>query len=802
MRIGEVILRWRKLIGAILIIATLIIGSGTYRLRVQTRFSGLFPAHDPDVALTYRYLRFASHRVVYVMFRVKKGTIFQPKAICKLENLLVALFRTPDLYDSWAYSLTLWNPTNLKVLPGGLVFRPLALPRPSTKAVAHQLQRAANSQRDDFSPVMLSADRHGALLTLVAESNADYGRLLNHLLQIAKRNQDANERIYFAGEPAVRGYLERDRPVDVAILLTSCALAALVCFTIVGSYGFWWVVLLTGLSPALWGLGLAGFMNYPLDPMMLVVLIILSARTLSHALNWQRCYHATLNRLEDRHAACVATADRLFLPGLVAVAADVCAIGVITLWDIPVLHHVGLIGMLWLGASLWMVFILQPIVISYLPVGRPRVWERSERIKRRLADLTEGLVELALTPGRGRALLLGALLGLLVVGEGAAVLKVRVGYPGQGTPLYPSNARVNTDSAEIARRFPLDLSWIVISTPPPPDLQSVLTTKFLRLTDRLQDYLMMDPGVSQAFSFVTRTKELAQKFNYAFPKFYGIPESAGLAGGLWMNLRTSDMSEDLNHFFSDARGTNARISILTRDHSSETMVELKRDLASFQRRYLAHDPALNRVHLRYLGGLGGLYAAADEVILPNARLSLTLVLACVIGLAAIAFTSLTGGCIILGYSVLANFSAFVMMHATGLALSVETVPIISLAVGVGASFAIVVMTAIRTQVAAGWALDDAIRVALAEVGSDVLCIAALLFSGLIPWLFSPTAFNLHMAALFLALIGANAIAALLALPAFLSWSRFEFMMRCATARQAASKALTEVPGEAGGAGHG
>ncbi|HLH77264.1 MAG TPA: hypothetical protein VKV28_10700 [Candidatus Binataceae bacterium] len=782
MRIGEAILRSGKLIGPILIAATLMMGSGVYRLRVQTRLSGLFPAHDPDVALTHRYLEFASRRVVYVMFQVRGGTIFQPKAISKLKNLLVALFRTPELYDSWLYSVTLWNPTNLKALPSGLVFRPFILPRSSTRAMTHQLQSAASSQRDDFPPVMLSANRHSAVLMSLAKSDADYGRLLDHLLQIATRNQDANDRIYFAGEPAVRGYLEHDRPVDFALLLAACALAALVCFMVVGSYRFWWVVLVTGcLSPALWGLGLAGFMNYPLDPMMLVVPIILSARTLSHALNWQRCYHATLDRLEDRHAACVATADRLFLPGLVAVAADLCAIGFISLWDIPLLQHVGLIGMLWLGSSLWLVYILQPIVISYLPVGRSRAWEWRGRVKRRVEDWTEELIELALTPGWGRAMLLASLLGLLVVGEATAALKIPIGYPAQGTPLYPSNARVNTDTAAIARRFPLDLSWIVINTPPPPDSQSVLTTKFLRLTDRLQDYLMMDPGVSQAFSFVTRTKELNQKFNYAFPKFYGIPESAGLLGGLWMNLRMADVSEDFDRFFGGARGANASISILTRDRSPRTLTRLKRELTRFQQRYLAHDPTLSRVHLHYLGGPGGLYAAADEMILPNAVLSLTLVLAGVACVAAIAFTSVTGGCMVLGYSVLANLLAFIMMSATGLALSIETVLIISLAVGVGASFAIVVMTAIRTQVAAGWALDDAIRVALAEVSSDVLCIAALLFAGLIPWLFSPTAFNLHMAALFLALLGVNAIAALLLLPAFLSWGRFEFIMRHATA---------------------
>jgi hypothetical protein len=92
-----------------------------------------------------------------------------------------------------------------------------------------------------------------------------------------------------------------------------------------------------------------------------------------------------------------------------------------------------------------MVFIFQPVVMSYLPMPR-HTWnfERNRELGRRLEPLVERIVEGPVTPGWTRNLLLSGAIGLLMVGVISA-FKIQVGYSHAGTPLYRSDAKVNTD---------------------------------------------------------------------------------------------------------------------------------------------------------------------------------------------------------------------------------------------------------------------------------------------------------------------------------------------------------------------
>ena len=72
--------------------------------------------------------------------------------------------------------------------------------------------------------------------------------------------------------------------------------------------------------------------------------------------------------------ACATTTDVMLPPGLLSIVADIAGIIFISLGGIPVLKEIGFGGAVWLAGSLTMVFVFQPIFMSYLPA--PRVRER------------------------------------------------------------------------------------------------------------------------------------------------------------------------------------------------------------------------------------------------------------------------------------------------------------------------------------------------------------------------------------------------------------------------------------------
>ena len=58
-------------------------------------------------------------------------------------------------------------------------------------------------------------------------------------------------------------------------------------------------------------------------------------------------------------------------PGLLSILADIAGIVFISFGGIPSLQHVASSGAVWLGGSLTMVFIFQPIMMSYLKTPPP-----------------------------------------------------------------------------------------------------------------------------------------------------------------------------------------------------------------------------------------------------------------------------------------------------------------------------------------------------------------------------------------------------------------------------------------------
>ncbi|HLH78519.1 MAG TPA: MMPL family transporter [Candidatus Binataceae bacterium] len=790
MNIGAFILRWRVVLGALIVAGTVVMAAAGFKIRIGTQFIDLFARGHRNVELTEQYRGFGGHPTVVVMVTVKHGDIFNYATLDKLRVLTREIDWLPGVNHMEIFSLASFRLVHMQAVPGGLLLHPFMYPGvPHTPGQLLALKKSVLANRGTLLH-LISADNRSAIVSAeINDENLDYGEFYRQLRGLVLRNQDANHTLYLSGEPVIRSYAYHYLWAIEAVFAAACLIVILIFYLILGAYSCWWVPLLTGLLSACWGLGFGGFMGYTFDPLMLVVPFILTARNLSHGIQWQRRYYSNLNRLEDRTDACVTTAEEMFIPGLVAITADVTGIVFMSFSGIPVLDELARTGTLWLASSLWTVFIFQPILMSYLVVSHERRGELAEGLRRRLEDFGERVLELPVTPGWGRRTLLGGSLMLLGVGAIAA-MRVPVGYNMPGTPLYRADTRVNLDWAAIARKFPIDEGWVVVTTPAYPDPQSVLSPRVLRMIDRLQAYLLLDPQVRQVISFGGIVKRLNQKFDYSYPKFVALPNSITLAGNFWAMFRGASAPGEMDDYFSNTMGTDTCIRILLSDHSQQTLARLSRRLARFQRRYVRSDPALSHVRLNFLGGTAGLYAAANDVLYRTHLLNLAMVLACVLVFSSVLFRSLPAGAMFVFSCLLANFTAFIYMRLVGMALTIDTVPVISLAIGLGLDYSIATVSAIRAQVAYGYDLDNAIRVALRNAGESVFCTLLVMMGCLMPWLLSPALFHQHMAALLAVLIATNALAGIFILPSVISASRMRFITRCELSEESAK--LSEV----------
>ena len=242
-------------------------------------------------------------------------------------------------------------------------------------------------------------------------------------------------------------------------------------------------------------------------------------------------------------------------------------------------------------------------------------------------------------------------------------------------------------------------------------------------------------------------KPFNQMFHYGHPKFLRVPESTELAGNLWFLYLSGTAPGEMERYLADRQADAACFRVLLRDHTYDTLNRLLAEVAAFTRsqagvtiapnaaitlrdvvppttaRTIPPDPTLTQVRIDLLGGIGGLYAAANQVLKYTDFFNLTLTLLAVGICCAFEFGSVVAGILFIAASVLANFGAFIYMNMRDLTLTIDTIPVVSLGIGLGIDYGIYTMAAIRDEVIHGKDLEDAIQTAMRrlEQPSSIRC---------------------------------------------------------------------------------
>ena len=796
--IGRLILRFRAPIGIVLMSVSVVMVFASLRVQVGTRFVDLFPSYHPYIQLNEKYQRsFGGAETLAIMVRVKDGDIFNPVTLKKIQALNGAMDSLPGVNHEEVLSLGSFRVNFVEAQSGALISKPYMFPDvPSTPDAIAALKAKVRVHQDALRQ-LISSDFKAALVTAsFNDAEINYREFFQDVQNIIDKNQDANNEIFVAGEPMVRGWGYHYLWNLITIILISLTIIVIVHYYGIRGIARWWAPLMTGTFSALWGMGFTGLIGYQLDPIMLVIPFILTARDVSHGIQWQRRFYSEIEKTGgDVHTAVVTTTNLMLPPGLVSILADIFGIIFVSYSGIPVLHHIALTGAVWVASSLLMVFVFQPIVMSSLPP--PKL---EGKLDEHLAGGLEGVIdrfvgtfiEFPVRPGKARTGILWFAALFIVFGL-VSGQKAEIGYRTVGTPLYKADSKVNKDIQSIAEYFPVDEGWVVLETPSYPDPQSMLGSDPLRVADELRSYLReRDPNVLQVISFASDIeKPFNQMFHYAHPKYLRIPDTVQLSGNLWYLYLTGTAPGEMERFIPNPQASATCLRVLLRDHTYTTLTTVLDELEDFTKMKgfartgtetrSAFDGKgtknLTNVQIHFMGGIAGLYAAANEVLKYTDFFNLTLTLLAVGICCGIEFRSVTAGFLFIAASVLGNFGAFIYMNARNLTLTIDTIPVVSLGIGLGIDYGIYTMAAIRDEIMSGRELTDGITTAMRGTGQAVLNTLFVMVGGLSVWLFSPVDFHVRMASLLIFLMCTNAITGVIILPSFVSAFKPKFITR-------------------------
>ena len=777
---GKYILRYRLPIGLVLIGITVFMAYWALRIQIATRFENFFPANHVDVQLYRKYrTSYGGAQTLILLLRVHNGNIFNFKTLQQIQDISFDIDRIPGVNHGDIISLASVMATFEKVRPGELIIKRFMYPDvPKTQQQLDELKKNVRLYRANAAGLVTSDDKGALIRASFNDYSVDYRKLFDGVQNILDHYQNGNTTIYVAGQPAISAWGYHYLPRIAVIFIASIILMLMILYLSVGQRSSWWAPILTGSFSAIWGLGFVSLMGYDFDPVMLVIPFILTARDLSHGIQWQGRYYDELDLLDDKFLACSTTTDVMLGPGLLSILADIAGIIFISLGGIPVLKEIGFGGTVWLAASVLMVFVFQPIFMSYLPrptVRERRWWRRSIASggTTRFHSAIDWLVKVPVTPGLMRSGLLVGGAAFIVWGI-ASGQRARIGYETPGTPLYRPDAKINQDTAEILKYYPIDEGWVVLEGPDYGNPQTTIAPNVLKMTDDMGAYLMTRGDVSAVGSFASSTvKYVLRMLQYGHPKFDATPSLMQVSGNIWGFAGAGN-----GRFFAVARGTKTTcIRVSLPDHTYLRLNRVRAQIDNFVRQRVAGNPELSQLKVIYLGGEAGLYLAANDILYRLDLINITFVLLVILLCCAFAFRSVVAGALFVVSCIMANFGAFVFMNFRHIGLTIDTIPVISLGIGLGVDYGIYTVARIRDEVIGGATIEDAISTALGTTGAAVFSTFAVMIGGIFPWVFSPLLFHNEMSVLLIFLMGTNMIAGVLILPSFIAWRRPRFIAR-------------------------
>ena len=520
-----------------------------------------------------------------------------------------------------------------------------------------------------------------------------------------------------------------------------------------GSLKVAFLPLVCGVLAVVWELGLLHMIGLALDPFAVLMPFIVLAISTSHGIQITNFW---LNEVSDNGRnsfdAAVATYRRLVIPGLSALATNFVGFGTILLIPIDIIREMAINAMLGLVAIVLCKKMLLPCLLTFATLKDPQKFRAyQQRRDKRLAPVWRALAGITRKPIA--ALVLVAAAGLW--GWGTWVSQdLKIGELHDGVPELRPDARYNLDSAEIVRDFSIGVDVLKVVAEGKAD--GCIDHAIISMIDRFAWRMENIPGVQSTLSLPKLQRKVYNSYSESNPKFNTLPRESG---ALVITVQPFPSSTGLLNEDCSAMP----VLIFTQDHKAETIDTIIAGINQF----VAEQPADAPVTFKLATGNVGVMAAANDVI-KDTEYSVLLWLFLGIGVCVLAsFRSLAGLVCVLVPLALVHVVSYAVMVYLEIGIKISNLAVAAFAAGIGVDYGIYIYSVLEENVLnKGMKLREAYENTLHQTGKAVIFTALTLAATVCTWLFSHLQFQIDMGILLTMMFVANAVAAVLLLPAF------------------------------------
>lgn len=757
-RIARLIIGKRWIILITLLLITSFFFYEIKNVKVYTKFADLLPYSHPYIKTHLKYVEQLGDPLrVSLVLKVKRGDIFNVKSLQKIRDITDSMDAIPGINHNQLYSLGSSKLKKIVVNEEAIITMDIMPELPKTEKEAEALKTIVHRSEGVYGVFVSFDDKATLFNASFIPELMDYNVIYDKVNEIIKKETDSNHVFYAAGEPLLAAAIARyKKEMFLIFSVTGISMLLLLFFyfrNIVGVV----VPLAASIFCVIWGLGFVGLLRYNLDPLVLVVPLLITARALSHSVQMTERYFEAYQEMGAVKDAAMKMIISIYPPGLLSIVTDAIGILFIAVAPIPLVQKLAYVSAFWAIGIVMNGMILTPILLTLFTPPR-NITD--------IVDLDRGKIQKILSRmgklcvGRSAYFTFTLLVGLGIF-TGYRALQVKIGDVRPGTPILWPESFYNTSIDQINKNFPGMDELIIIGEGDNPG--AIKYPEGLEEIASFQRYMEEDPAVARTFSVVDLIQPYGMYLNLGYPKWETMPDNLVLDATLFYLMTAGSSPGDFDRYMSSDERT-ANIIVWYKDHKGTTIRSAFDRAKTFINSMKDRDP-LKGLRFRLASGNLGILAAVNETIQGAQLVNYVLVMGLTYLLCAITFRSFVAALFLAIPLNLTNFITLAIMSYMKIGLNINTLPIASLGIGIGIDYGIYLLSRVCEEYQSYRDYATAFQVALKTSGKAIFFTATTMAAGTIFWYFiSSLRFQAEMGLLLTCIMGINMVMALIMLP--------------------------------------
>ena len=691
-----------------------------------------------------------------------EGDIFNPEFFAALKGVHDKLFFIPGVDRIQVKSLFSPSTRFVEVVEDGFAggpvipadFRPTAAGLAVVKGNIEKAGIVGRIVADDYSCAMVKA----ALMEIDPQTGEKLDTLkFADLLEREVRQafEKDNISVHVIGFAKMVGDVAEGAKGVVTFFGIAIAITAVMVYFFCHSISLTILPIVCSLIAVIWQMGMLSTLGFGLDPMSILVPFLVFAIGVSHGVQMINSVVKQVALGNSSKEAAQNSFRALLIPGGIALLSDTVGFMTLLSIDIGIIRELAITASLGVAMIILTNLVLLPLLVSYLNIGRDFSDDKQDLTNNTTPAIWIWMAKFA-TKGPATIILI---LAAALYGFGYYYAQdMKIGELHAGAPALHEGSRYNQDTFLITDKYAISVDYMSVIVETRADACTYHET--LDVMDRFQWQMENVAGVQSAVSLASIAKVVNAGYNEGNPKWRVLSRNQ-------QSLVQSIARIPTNSGLLNNDCSVMPVILFLEDHKAKTINRVVKAI-----KQAALEMGNDDLNFKLASGPVGVMAATNEAV-EAAQLPMMLyVYGAVILLCLISFRSVRATSAVVVPLYIGATLAQALMTALDIGLTVSTLPVIALGVGIGVDYGIYILSTMSTKLRSGANIQTAYLEALKERGSAVLITGITLAIGVSTWFFSDLKFQVDMGILLTFMFLVNMLAAVIVLPAIATflWS--------------------------------